>query len=587
MPVVRPPRELPGPSVISEVTRRNIFDAISAMGLSWAGRLQEDEFLARIYDLEKMPSEDHRYKTALADIRQHRVRNDDWNGPGWIFDDARFDLHWCEDELFLRFLAETIHPVVRADPGEVDSLLAAYNEQLLNDGWSLRSATTISGRPVFEGRRVEPTRRTAPIQATPSVTASALADFLPKELAGRFEIVQHLGTGSFAAVYQVVDSDSDQRFALKVTANTPEARERAHREADAAAKLSHPNIVEVIEADPAARWFLLPLAEGTLGQLQAWRRLGSSAAIEIATFVGSALQHAHAFDFIHRDLHPDNVLRIDGRWTVADWGLAVARSHQRLTRTKSVGGTATWTAPEQLRSLKDADERSDLFSLGRLVQWLASGELPDVTKPGELDAAHPCARFVDATTRLARDERPPSVQAALELLPDEPAWRVSVNIGAAMSSRPASIIASQDERLGRTSSSSDVTLTLDYEKIRITREHHDYELVVILKNAARRRLDDWELEIEFPTGLLGSTIYGIKVEERSNATITFFRVDGRELKKPLRPGDEQSIRIAYFVNKELYWNRKEIFAETAKARALVDGSIVAEIERPLSELENF
>lgn len=144
----------PSPSLISEVTRRNIFDAIALPGISWSGRLSEVDFLARLYDLNKMPSHDHRYRDAAGDIWQHRTNNDDWDGQSWVFTDRRFNLMWCPDEELLRFLAEMLHPVVRADPEEVDRLLALMNGHLAADGWELYAATTVSGRPVFAGRKL-------------------------------------------------------------------------------------------------------------------------------------------------------------------------------------------------------------------------------------------------------------------------------------------------------------------------------------------------------------------------------------------------------------------------------------------------
>ncbi|MGH7284140.1 MAG: abortive infection family protein [Polyangiaceae bacterium] len=142
----------PKPSVISEVTRRNLFDALQLAHVHWSGRMQEDDFLARIYDLKKMPSNDHRFPSAAGDIWQHRVRNNDWDAY-WVFTDARFDLMWCADEDLLRFFCETLHPVVRSDPEEVDRLVEIYNEHFGKDGWEVFPETLVSGRPVFAGRR--------------------------------------------------------------------------------------------------------------------------------------------------------------------------------------------------------------------------------------------------------------------------------------------------------------------------------------------------------------------------------------------------------------------------------------------------
>jgi len=133
---------------ISEVTRRAIFDFITASGTEWAGRLPEDDFLARLYDLTSMPSTDRRFPNAAGDIWKHRIMNFDWD-EDWVFYDSRFNLLWAPDDEFLRFLCETIHPVVRTDPESARTLAAAFNAELQADGWSLVEAKEISGRPIF------------------------------------------------------------------------------------------------------------------------------------------------------------------------------------------------------------------------------------------------------------------------------------------------------------------------------------------------------------------------------------------------------------------------------------------------------
>jgi hypothetical protein len=135
---------------ISEITRRAIIDELSLSKLSWSGRLEEPEFLARLYKLQELPSTDGRYKDAAGDIWQHRVNNYDWDDD-WVFYDSRFSL-MDDDEEFLRFLAETVHPVVRSDAEELSELLSLYNGHLEHDGWEVREVSKISGRPVFAAR---------------------------------------------------------------------------------------------------------------------------------------------------------------------------------------------------------------------------------------------------------------------------------------------------------------------------------------------------------------------------------------------------------------------------------------------------
>ena len=139
---------------ISEVTRRAIIDHLTASQVDWAGRLPEDEFLGRLFDLTKLPSEDYRFRSAAADIQQHRVDWRDWSDD-WVFFDARFNLLHAPDEVFLRFLCETVHPLVRPDTDQARALVEVYSGALRLDGWKVAEKTRISGRPVFQAVRLD------------------------------------------------------------------------------------------------------------------------------------------------------------------------------------------------------------------------------------------------------------------------------------------------------------------------------------------------------------------------------------------------------------------------------------------------
>lgn len=143
------------PNTISEITRRDIFDTITTEQIGWSGRLDEPDFLDRIYDLADMPSTDYRYKDAYGDIVQHRVRNPEDLEDDWVFTDRRFDLMHGDDKKLMRFLAEMVHPAVRPDADEAATLVETLNPKLAPDGWMLAETKQISGRPVFEGRRIK------------------------------------------------------------------------------------------------------------------------------------------------------------------------------------------------------------------------------------------------------------------------------------------------------------------------------------------------------------------------------------------------------------------------------------------------
>ncbi len=139
--------------MISEITRRNIIDVLRVQQVNWSGRLNEPDFLARMFDLEKMPSYDGRFSNAAGDIWQHRINNPtDWEDD-WIFSDSRFNLLKCDDETFLGFLCEMIHPVVRNDLQETEQLRQWFNELLAADGYEIIERSRISGLPIYTGRR--------------------------------------------------------------------------------------------------------------------------------------------------------------------------------------------------------------------------------------------------------------------------------------------------------------------------------------------------------------------------------------------------------------------------------------------------
>ena len=127
--------------------------------------MAEEDFLARLYDLTKMPSTDSRRATAAGDINQHRTNWQDWP-PDWVLHDSRFNLMRAPDAEFLRFLSETVHPIVRPDTADARSLVETYNGHLAADGWRLVEAKQISGKPIFAAARLSDRADVFPDQPT-------------------------------------------------------------------------------------------------------------------------------------------------------------------------------------------------------------------------------------------------------------------------------------------------------------------------------------------------------------------------------------------------------------------------------------
>ena len=138
---------------ISEATRRDIFDSIVIENVPWNGRLEEPDFLARLFDLKSLPSTDDRFRDAYGDIWQHRINNYDWDDY-WVFSDTRFNLLHGEDEMFLRFLCETLHPVMRTDAEEIERLRQGYNLLLQNDGYEIVAKAKMAGRAIYVARQI-------------------------------------------------------------------------------------------------------------------------------------------------------------------------------------------------------------------------------------------------------------------------------------------------------------------------------------------------------------------------------------------------------------------------------------------------
>lgn len=139
---------------ISIIARQAIFDEITLNKISWSGRLEEPDFLNRIFDLSKMPSYDSRFNNAYDDIHKHRIMNYDWEDD-WVFTDRRFNLLHCEEDVFLKFLSLTVNPVSRTDMEGVNQLLEIYNRNLSGSRLEFYEKSKIAGKSIYGYRQIE------------------------------------------------------------------------------------------------------------------------------------------------------------------------------------------------------------------------------------------------------------------------------------------------------------------------------------------------------------------------------------------------------------------------------------------------
>jgi len=205
------------------------------------------------------------------------------------------------------------------------------------------------------------------------------------EQLGRYEILEELGRGAMGVVYKARDPKIDRLVAIKVIApgdgadpaELEQRRDRFQREARAAGRLTHPNIVTIhdVGEEKGRAYLVMELIEGEPLDhlLRARRPLPLDQILSIADQVASALDYAHANSIIHRDIKPANILLTkDGVAKVSDFGIARIVGTE-TTQTGQISGTPTYMSPEHFSGLK-LDGRSDIFSFGAVLYELVSGE---------------------------------------------------------------------------------------------------------------------------------------------------------------------------------------------------------------------
>lgn len=206
----------------------------------------------------------------------------------------------------------------------------------------------------------------------------------PKRFIGKYEVRGELGHGGMAVVYRAHDPTLDREVAVKVLhphlAQDPESRMRFEREAKAAARLRHPNIVEVYEFSGAgddASFMVTELLEGpTLRRfLDGRKEIPAEIAASIGVVLCDALMCAHAQGVVHRDVKPDNLMLSKGKLKLTDFGIAHVADQREMTATGQVLGSPAHMAPEQIEGTL-VDARTDIFAAGTVLYLLSTGRLP-------------------------------------------------------------------------------------------------------------------------------------------------------------------------------------------------------------------
>lgn len=233
-----------------------------------------------------------------------------------------------------------------------------------------------------------------------------------------------VGRGGFADVFRALDRRTNETVAVKMLRNLeelePEAVRRFSRELRLMQEIEHANVMPILAEGEVVKdeaiWFAMPLASGSLNDYVSSVEGNATVIFDIVSQVCAGLSYVHGRQIIHRDLKPANILlRETGVWAISDFGLAseVERKTTALTSTIRNGlGSFWYTAPEQWTNARSADQRSDIYSLGKILQQLVTGEAPVTSEM----PAHIFRPIVERATAVKPERRYQDVTEFLDAL---------------------------------------------------------------------------------------------------------------------------------------------------------------------------
>lgn len=284
-----------------------------------------------------------------------------------------------------------------------DRVIAAFEElrQMPAEQRAARFAEVFVARGVLSAEQIESLRAAVKEEAGRQPAAGAGATPAPAapSIPG-YEIVRKLGAGAMGTVVLARQLSLDRLVAIKLLprkfASDPQYIDRFYKEGKAAARLNDPNIVaayDVGQAPGGEYFFVMEYIDGdtVFDRIQARRRIPEREALQVARQAASALRHAHAMGFIHRDVKPKNLMiNKAGAVKLADLGLARAGGDADAASEEKgkIFGTPYYISPEQIRA-REVTPATDIYGLGATLYHMVTGRVPfDGTTPKEVMQRH-------------------------------------------------------------------------------------------------------------------------------------------------------------------------------------------------------
>lgn len=201
-----------------------------------------------------------------------------------------------------------------------------------------------------------------------------------QEIDGKYIVEERIGRGAFGTVLRVKSKEDGHCYALKYCVGEDTDYERFKREMSLLDDLYLANVIRIVDSElnSSPPYYVMPLAEGSLEDRASFYRESEDNLLAVFIKVCNGVRGLHLHGCFHRDLKPENIIIVNGEPYVADFGIARLESRVTAGLTQTALGSLEYAAPEQFTAAgaKNADARSDIFSLGKLLYWLYTGRSP-------------------------------------------------------------------------------------------------------------------------------------------------------------------------------------------------------------------